>query len=66
MKKISIHGNLLEVREYGPDPVLLRKSGKSDKIKKKTEFYKERIKDPNYMDFAINKIAVEILHFIQK
>ncbi len=67
MEKVSIHGNVVvEVIDFGPDPVLLRKSGKSQKQKKKSETYRKRIEDPKYMDYAINKIAVELLHFIQK
>jgi hypothetical protein len=66
MKKIGMQGNLAEVAEYGPDPVMLRKSGQSLKIRKRSEAYKKRIEDPSYMDFAIDKIAVELLHFISK
>lgn len=66
MKKIAVQGNLAEVSDYGPDPVMLRKSGRSTKNSRKSEAYKKRIEDPTYMDFAINKIAVELLHFIQK
>ncbi|MCG9874244.1 MAG: hypothetical protein O9346_03240 [Leptospiraceae bacterium] len=66
MKKLSIQGNLAESTGFGPDPVMLRKSGQSSKIIKKSESYKKRILDPNYMDFAIDKIAVELLHFISK
>lgn len=66
MKKIAVQGNLAQVSDYGPDPVMLRKSGQSQKKKKISNNYKKRLDDPSYMDFAINKIAVELLHFIQK
>ena len=66
MKKLSIQGNLAESTGFGPDPVMLRKSGQSSKIIKKSESHKKRILDPNYMDFAIDKIALELLHFISK
>lgn len=67
MKKITVQGNLAEIIDFGPDPVMLRKSGRTDKSKKKkSETYKNRIEDPMYMDFAIDKIAVELLHFIAK
>ncbi|WCL47930.1 hypothetical protein [Leptospira sp. GIMC2001] len=66
MKKLLVQGNLAEAPSYGPDPVMLRKSGQASKLKKKSESYKQRIDDPSYMDFAIDKIAVELLHFISK
>lgn len=66
MKKITVQGNLAEVGDFGPDPVMLRKSGQSSKIVKRSEAYKKRLEDPTYMDFAIDKIAVELLHFISK
>ncbi|MCC5813325.1 MAG: hypothetical protein JJT78_01095 [Leptospira sp.] len=66
MKKLAVQGNLAEIIDYGPDPVMLRKSGQSQKKKRISVAYKKRIEDPSYMDFAIDKIAVELLHFIQK
>lgn len=33
---------------------------------KKIEEYQKRIKDPNYVAFAIDKIAAELTHFLTK
>ena len=66
MRQFSILGNLAETDEFGPDPVLLRKRGMSDTIEKKFRNYKKKVNDPAYMEYAINKIAMEISHFISK
>ncbi|MDF3821511.1 hypothetical protein P3G55_16520 [Leptospira sp. 96542] len=66
MRQFSILGNLAETDEFGPDPVLLRKRGMSQTMQQKFKNYKEKIDDPAYMDYAINKIAMEISHFISK
>jgi hypothetical protein len=59
-------GNQGPVHEYGPDPVILRKRGISRVAKEKFELYKKKIEDPDYMEFAINKIALELTHFLSK
>ncbi|TGN08268.1 hypothetical protein [Leptospira ilyithenensis] len=66
MRQFSILGNLAETDEFGPDPVLLRKRGMASTIEKKSSTYKKKVNDPAYMDYAINKIAMEISHFISK
>ncbi len=66
MRQISVIGNLAETDEFGPDPVMLRKRGMSASMEKKYKNYKKKVDDPAYMDYAINKIAMEISHFIQK
>jgi hypothetical protein len=66
MRQFSVIGNLAETEEFGPDPVLLRKRGMSATIPKKFTNYKKKVDDPAYMDYAINKIAMEISHFITK
>ncbi len=57
---------LKQVNQYGPDPILLRKRGIARIAREKYELYKRRIEDPNYMEYAINKIASEITHFLSK
>ena len=52
--------------EYGPDPVILRKRGLQHTKNKKHKDYKSKINDPQYIDFAINKIALELSHFLTK
>jgi hypothetical protein len=52
--------------KYGPDPILLRKKGLSNTNKKEFDDYKKMVDDPGYMQFAINKIALELSHFLSK
>ncbi|MCB1158458.1 MAG: hypothetical protein H7A25_13225 [Leptospiraceae bacterium] len=53
------------IDEYEVDPMINRKiAGKT--IRRKFELYKTKLEDPHYMDFAINKIAMELTHFISK
>ncbi len=66
MKKYKTVGNLAELDKFGPDPIILRKKGVTSTAKKKFDLYKKRLDDPNYMDFAINKIAMELSHFLSK
>ncbi|EPG67047.1 hypothetical protein ACE5IS_12610 [Leptospira wolffii] len=65
MKSIQILGNLAGTDPFGPDPVILRKRGVPIK-KRKFEDYKKKIEDENYIDFAIDKIAMELSHFLSK
>lgn len=60
------HNKLKPVSQYGPDPVLLRKRGVARIAKERFELYKRRIEDPAYMEYAINKIASELTHFLSK
>jgi hypothetical protein len=52
-KMIQTRGTLLDPSDFGPDPI-------------KYDLYKRKIEDPGYMEFAINKIAVELTHFLSK
>ena len=54
------------VHFFGPDPIILRKRGLSRNINGKYEDFKRKIEDPEYMNFAINKIAMELTHFLSK
>lgn len=71
MEKIAVRSYgmtslILGVEDYGPDPVILRKRGVARKVQEKFDIYKRKIEDPNYMEYAINKIAVELTHFLSK
>lgn len=57
---------LKPVSKYGPDPILLRKRGIARIARERYELYKRRIEDPDYMEYAINKIASELTHFLSK
>jgi hypothetical protein len=52
-------------KEFGPDPLLMRKTG-NKRARSEISTYKERLKDDRYMDHAIDKIAQELSHFLSK
>lgn len=62
----EIRVRFIKEEDYGPDPVILRKRGAARKLEKKFELYKKKIEDKGYMDFAINKIALELTHFLSR
>lgn len=37
-----------------------------DSVSEKINAYQKNIKDPDYLDFAIDKIAQELTHFLMK
>ena len=51
--------------EYGPDPVLLKKQGMPSESRN-IEVYRQKIADEDYLNHAINRIAMELSHFIAK
>ncbi len=53
-------------RRYGPDPVLLKKIGRTDDSPRDLGTYKKKVADKQYMEFAINRIAMELSHFLSK
>ena len=57
---------LLDPSTFGPNPIILRKRGIYRDMQNKYDLYKRKIEDPGYMEFAINKIAVELTHFLSK
>ena len=66
MKKTNAILKHQETDVYGPDPVILRKRGLQATQNKKFKNYKSKIDDQDYIDFAINKIALELSHFLTK
>lgn len=65
-KSNAIINHAADYELFGPDPVILRKRGLQYTKMKKFSNYKNKIDDPSYMDFAINKIALELSHFLTK
>ena len=51
---------------YGPDPVLMKKKGISVALDKNLKDYKKKINDDNYMEHAIDRIAMELSHFLAR
>ncbi len=51
---------------YGPDPLLIRKQGLRQNNSRDIHEYKSKIKDQRYMNHAINRIAMELMHFLVK
>jgi hypothetical protein len=61
-----ITGQSADMLGFGPDPIILRKRGQARNVRSKYGMYKQRIEDPEYMEYAINKIAMELTHFLSK
>ncbi len=66
MANIIFYGHRVPESDYGPDPVILRKRGLARNTHSKFDLYKKKLEDPYYMEFAINKIAMELTHFLTK
>ena len=58
---LSVPGN-----GHGPDPILLRKKGMTQPIPRDITEYKKKILDDSYMEHAIDRIAMELMHFLSK
>lgn len=52
--------------KFGPDPLLQRKQGLKDTPPRDILEYKEKIEDASYMRYAIDKVALELMHFLVK
>ncbi|MBX7057410.1 MAG: hypothetical protein K1X75_05045 [Leptospirales bacterium] len=55
----------VEAKDFGLDPVLLKKRGLPYPHRNIAEF-KRKISDDGYMDHAINRIALELMHFLAR
>ncbi len=51
---------------FGPDPVLMKKIGAQDFRPRDLKYFKKKILDKDYMDHAINRIAMELSHFLSR
>ena len=65
-KMIQTTGTLLDPSDLDQILLYFGKRGISRNLQNKYDLYKRKIEDPGYMDFAINKIAVELTHFLSK
>ena len=52
-------------QSFGPDPVLMKKTGNPN-LARDIDDFKSKIRDKAYMDHAINRIAMELMHFLSK
>ena len=52
--------------DFGPDPLLIKKKGESNPYPQNVSEYKKKIHDSRYMEHAINRIAMELMHFLSK
>ncbi len=50
----------------GLDPLLCKKKGLREASFKNILNYKSKLKDQQYMEHAIDKIAMELMHFLVK
>lgn len=66
MKVMKDGSAIASETDYGPDPVLLKKIGQSVDGSKDLRYYKEKIADKKYLDYAINRIAMELSHFLSR
>ena len=66
MKTILAQEKRVHAVNFGPDPLLLKKQGQTEIISRDVNVYKKKIRDNSYMDFAINRIALELMHFLSK
>lgn len=55
-----------ENKEFEQDPMVLKKQGIEYFRKKDISYYKKKIIDENYLEHAIQRIAMELSHFILK
>jgi Zn-dependent oligopeptidase len=55
-----------DLEEMIQDPLVLKKQGITYLQKKDISYYKKKIIDEKYMEHAINRIAMELSHFILK
>lgn len=55
----------VQKERFGPDPLLLRKQGQEIQSRDVT-VYKNKIIDDDYMEHAINRIAMELSHFLAR
>ena len=51
---------------FGPDPLLRKKQGLKNSLSRDIIGYKDKIEDAGYMRYAIDKIAMELMHFLVK
>ena len=65
MKTLLEKDLALESPGYGPDPVLMKKKG-TPNIDRDIKDFKKKIRDKEYMDHAINRIAMELMHFLAR
>lgn len=52
--------------KFGPDPVLVKKKGWGEYEPKDISNYKKKIMDDTYLEHAIDKIAMELSHFLSR
>lgn len=58
--------NINSMEDEWEDPLVLKKQGIAFFKKKDISYYKKKIIDEKYLDNAINRIAMELSHFILK
>lgn len=64
MKTLVEEEETLLAETVGPDPLLMKKRGIPVQGPRDIKAYKKKIRDDVYMDHAINRIAMELMHFL--
>ncbi len=52
--------------KFGPDPILMKKKGLPNPQPRDISVYKKKIVDENYLEHAIDRIAMELSHFLSR
>ncbi len=66
MKTLLDLDSSVQGEQFGPDPILLKKKGVNRPVPRTISEYKKKILDDTYMEHAINRIAMELSHFLAK
>ncbi len=66
MKTLLEKNHVKDERSFGPDPLLYKKKGLASNLPRDILEYRNKMRDDGYMKYAIDKIAVELMHFLVK
>lgn len=66
MKTLLDQDSSVQGDGFGPDPILMRKKGLTKPQPRDISEYKKKISDDAYMEHAIDRIALELMHFLAK
>lgn len=66
MDLAQINGNLARKIEQHSNPIHLVNKQYSKNQKSKYNYYKKKIQNKDYIEFAIDEIALELTHYLSK
>lgn len=62
----SLLENEQQTELFGPDPVLMKKQGQLRSEPRDIREYRRKISDKDYLEHAIDRIAMELSHFLSR